>query len=67
MTEGLEWKVKQVRDSVDPASKHYNPRSAKAKLVTKLEKGSTTYGLAKVGELDTQATQENLAHPNDDM
>ena len=67
VTEGLEWKVKQVRDSVDPASKHYNPRSAKAKLVTKLEKGSTTYGLAKVGELDTQATQENLAHPNDDM
>jgi hypothetical protein len=67
VTEGLEWTVKQVRDSVDPASKHYNPRSAKAKLVTKIKDGTTSYGIAKVEEIDTKNKNSNLAHPNEDM
>lgn len=67
VTEGLEWRVKQVRDSVDPASRDYNSRSAKAKLVTKLQGDSTTYSFASAQQAREPALESRLAHPNSDM
>lgn len=50
VTEGLEWKVKQVRDSIDPKSGSYNPQSAKAKTVLKF--GATDQEI-RYGDLAT--------------
>ncbi len=36
LTKGLEWKVPQVVDTVNPKSLDYNPKSARAKLVKEL-------------------------------
>ncbi len=67
VTKDLEWRVKQVRDSLDPKSPDYNARSAKAKLVKKLENGATQYTVAKPGDVTTAAGEAGLAHPNSDM
>lgn len=67
VTQGLEWRVKQVRDSVDPNSRDYNQRSAKAKLVKKLDEGRTTYSVASAQEASQPAIESKLAHPNSDM
>lgn len=67
VTEGLEWRVKQVRDSVDPASKDYNKKSAKAKLVKKLADGSASYTVASAGDAAKSDIESKLAHPNNDM
>ena len=53
----LEWEVTLVKDTVDPASPKFNPKAARAKLMSK--DGSMRWG---PGIADA-----NLAHPNDDM
>ena len=55
---GLEWEVPQVADSVNPASGHYNPRSARAKL---MQKG------APERWNDPGCPESNLAHSNASM
>lgn len=67
VTKGLEWRVKQVRDSVDPSSRDYNKRSAKAKLVMKLQGDSEKYKVATSSQASDPAFEAKLAHPNSDM
>ena len=50
MKEGLSWEVKQVLDSIDPASPAYNAKAAKA------------MGLRKDGSVGPVSTEDNLAH-----
>lgn len=67
VTPGLSWRVKQVQDSVDPASSDFNKRSAKAKLVMKLKDGEDTYAFASAKDASKSSFSANLAHPEDDM
>jgi hypothetical protein len=67
VTEGLEWRVKQVRDSVDPGSRDYNRKSAKAKLTMKLDEGATSYKVASAAQASNPQFESKLAHPNSDM
>ena len=53
----LEWEVTLVKDTVDPASPKYNPRAARAKLMSK---GTSMKWGPGIPEAD-------LAHSNDDM
>ena len=55
MTEGVVWEVKQVLDSIDPASPTYSAKAARAMALRK--DGSTRPG----------ASDEGLAHPNATM
>lgn len=67
VTEGLEWRVKQVRDSVTPGNRDYNAKSAKAKLVKKITEGADTYTVATAQEASNPGFEDKLAHPNSDM
>jgi hypothetical protein len=67
VTEGLEWRVKQVKDSVTPGNPHYNAKSAKAKLVKKIADGADTYTMASAKDASDEEFEEKLAHPNSDM
>jgi len=67
VTEGMEWRVKQVKDSVNPSNRDYNPKSAKAKLVKKFEDGGGTYTVATAKEAEHPEFEEKLAHPDSDM
>jgi hypothetical protein len=64
VTEGLEWRVKQVVSSVDPSSKDYNSRAAKAKLVTKIDNDTGQYSFAQGAKA---ISESKLAHPNSEM
>jgi hypothetical protein len=55
MKEGLFWEVKQVVDSIDPASPAYNAKAAKA------------MGLRKDGSVGPVANEDNLAHKTNAM
>ncbi len=57
----LEWEVSLVRDTVDPASPDFNPRSARAKLMSRdgAETGNFEFGLG--------ITPENRAHGTEEM
>ncbi|MCB2059525.1 MAG: hypothetical protein KDE21_03390, partial [Novosphingobium sp.] len=57
----LQWEVSLVRDSVDPASPDFNPRSARAKLMSRdaAETGRFEFGPG--------VSPENRAHPDDEM
>lgn len=67
VTKGLQWRVKQVKDSVDPSSPNYNKRAARAKLVMKLDEGAETYKVASSSQGAKPEFEEKLAHPNSDM
>jgi hypothetical protein len=54
-------------DSLDPKSRDYNAKSAKAKLVKKLDAGSTHYALADSAAAKDAQTESTLAHPNSEM
>jgi len=55
---GLEWRVKLVKDSVDPASSDYNERAARAKLMSR-DTGRQNWGAG--------VPDDRLAHGNDRM
>ncbi len=55
MKEGLSWKVKQVFDSIDPASPDYNAKAARA------------MGLHKDGSVGPVTSEASLAHKTDVM
>jgi len=61
----LEWKVKQVRDTLDPGHEHFNEKSAKAKLTRKMKDDATSPELCKYDDLDNE--QEMLAHKESEM
>lgn len=67
VTKDLEWRVKQVKDSIQPGNRDYNSKAAKAKLVKKIEAGADTYGIASPQEVTIPGAEEKLAHPNSDM
>ena len=52
------WRIKLVKDSVDPASADYNPRAARAKLMSRD---------TRTQEWGPQVTRTNLAHGTDNM
>jgi hypothetical protein len=58
VTPGLEWRVHLVKDSVDPVSGDYNPRSARAKLMSR-DPHTQAWG--------PQVPAEQLAHGSRDM
>ena len=55
----LEWEISLVKDSVDPASPHYNAKSARAKTLSRKPDGSLAWG--------RQANLADLAHGDDEM
>jgi hypothetical protein len=57
----LQWEVRLTKDSVDPTSSHFNPKSARAKLMAK--DGAET-GLFSFG---TGIAQEDRAHKDSEM
>jgi hypothetical protein len=57
VTPGLQWEVRLVRDSVDPTSEHYNPKAARAKLM------STGWS----GKWGLNVSLPNRAHPDTQM
>jgi hypothetical protein len=61
----LEWKVSQVRDTLDPANSDYNEKSAKAKLTTKLKEDSTSPDQCDFKDLEKEST--DLAHKDSTM
>ena len=67
VTKGMQWRVKQVRDSVDPESRDYNKRAADAKLVMKLTEGAETYKIAAAQQGTKPGFESKLAHPNSEM
>jgi len=68
LTPGLEWAVKQVRDSVDPKSPQYNERSARAKLELKFKSDEKDPGIATLDEIDkSKDLSKSLAHPDSKM
>jgi hypothetical protein len=57
----LEWQVRLVRDSVDPADPHFNPKAARAKLMSRdgAESGRFEFGAGIAPEF--------RAHPDGEM
>ncbi|NDC38854.1 MAG: hypothetical protein EBZ48_12520, partial [Proteobacteria bacterium] len=63
-----EWRVKQVRDSVDPASKDYNPQSARAKTMEMLEGNQTDGAWGNLKKIDAAKDDTKvLAHAESKM
>lgn len=70
VTKGLEWRVKQVRESLDATSPHYNKKSAEAKTVMRFwPNGSSAISYADVKTIDAAAGKlpEVLAHSEEKM
>jgi hypothetical protein len=67
LTKGLEWKVSQVRDSVDPSSSEYNQKSARAKTMQRLgQDGEQRWGdLSVIDQSDN--LRKTLAHSDESM
>jgi hypothetical protein len=68
VTEGLEWKVSQVRDSLDPSKPEYNKKAAAAKLTLKLKDNQKSPHAGSFAELKSGAfSSADLAHDNSKM
>jgi hypothetical protein len=68
LTEGLEWKVSQVRDSVDAGHSEYNTKSARAKTLKRKDTATCPEELASLDEIDeSESLYELLAHNNETM
>lgn len=61
----VEWLVKQVRDSVDPSSSSYNPRSARAKLVSAEPSAADGERRCTLKQVDSGGAA--LAHKDENM
>ena len=61
----LEWLVKQVRDTVNPESSEYNPRSAEAKLTKELGPNETSPSQCDYKNADKDKSK--LAHKDEEM
>ncbi|MEQ1439438.1 hypothetical protein AAG565_08745 [Fontimonas sp. SYSU GA230001] len=58
VTEGLEWEVSLVKDSVTPGNKHYNEKAARAKLMA---------ANTRTQEWGSKVKPENRAHKDEEM
>ena len=68
VTPGLEWRVSQVRDSVNPSSPYYNKKSARAKTVEKYEEGQTKEKWGDLRKIDgAPDLTKILAHSDEKM
>jgi hypothetical protein len=68
LTPGLEWKISQVRQSVDPTSPEYNEKSARAKTLQKLgPHGEQKWGDLSVVDAHASGLSKVLAHADDKM
>jgi hypothetical protein len=69
VTKGLEWRVKQVRDSLDPASPHYNKKSAQAKSALRFSPDvkEVSFGDLKAIDAAGKKLPELLAHSEETM
>jgi len=71
ITKGVEWRVKQVRDSVTVGDPDYNEKAARAKTVMRLSEGTSRKGDPKWGDLKkldgTNHESQVLAHSNEKM
>lgn len=68
LTKGLEWRVDQVRDMIDPKSTHFNAKAARAKTIKRLgdgEKEAKTADLSSINH--SKDLNQILAHPGDKM
>lgn len=68
LTKGLEWRVSQVRDSIDPLNPHYNERSSRAKTTQRLgpDESRARWGdLKAIDESDDLG--KTLAHAEEKM
>ncbi len=61
----LEWRIKQVRDTINPKSKDYNEKSAASKLTLKLKENDTSP--SQINLKDFNRNQKNLAHKEEEM
>lgn len=59
---GLEWEVSLVKNTVTPGDSHYNPKAARAKLMSKLS-GPGDAGM----EWGSAVSKSNLAHDDEEM
>jgi hypothetical protein len=57
----LEWRIHLVKDSVDPASPDYNPKAARAKLMSKIGRDGKPFTWGP------DVAPENRAHQDDEM
>lgn len=62
----LEWKVKQVRDIINPASSNYNEKAAHAKLTAKLGPSDTQPHFTTISDVDKNGMKV-LAHPSNEF
>jgi hypothetical protein len=68
VTEGLEWQVKQVRDSITKGHPSYNEKAARAKTVEKLAGDNSKQQWGNLKKIDAVSSEsEVLAHGNDKM
>ncbi|MCB0353338.1 MAG: hypothetical protein KDD64_07440, partial [Bdellovibrionales bacterium] len=68
VTEGMEWEVRQVRDSIDPSHPHYNEASARAKTVQAFRDGDKDPRWGDLKAIDSATDLDALlAHNNDEM
>jgi hypothetical protein len=64
----MEWRVKQVMDTVTPGSSDYNPKAARAKTLRKFEGNEDQPRWGKLDELKkVSAPGDKLAHSDDNM
>ena len=61
VTKGLEWRIKQVRDIIDPKSSDYNKKAARAKTTTKFSVADGKWGAEYVDKPGA------LAHSDEKM
>lgn len=68
VTPGLEWRVSQVRDSVNPKSPYYNKKSARAKTVERYEPGQDKERWGNIAKIDgAPDLKKILAHADEKM
>jgi hypothetical protein len=68
VTPGLEWRVSQVRDSINPKSPFYNKKSARAKTVERYQEGQSKEKWGDLSKIDgSPDLKKILAHADDKM
>lgn len=69
VTDGLEWRVSQVRDSIDPQHPEYNEKSAKSKTALRFKQDDKNilYGDLKSIDQSKDHLGEFLAHSEEKM
>ncbi|MFN8390307.1 MAG: hypothetical protein U0136_08465 [Bdellovibrionota bacterium] len=68
MDPNLEWRVKQVRDIIDPASGDYNAKAARAKTVERFKGDEAQPAWGSLKDIDSSKDlTKTLAHSDDKM